>query len=57
MDFYRVNLPWGGKFLGDEVKLPGEMLHWGDLTEIVYEILFSCLAFFLPNFSCGYVPG
>ena len=57
MDFYRVNLPWGGKFLGEEVKFPGEMLHWGDLTEIVHEILFSCLAFFLPNFSCGYVPG
>jgi hypothetical protein len=54
-DFYRENLLWGGKLLG--VNIPGEMSHWGDLTELLYEILFNCPTFSLPNFSFGDVSG
>ena len=51
------NFAWGGKFLGEGIKFPAEMLHWGDLTEHLHGILFNCLAFFLLDFSYGYVPG
>ena len=40
--------PGEKKFLG--VNFPGEILHWGDLTELLYEIPFKRLAFSLPIF-------
>lgn len=50
MEFYRKNLPWGGKFLGGESSRGKVTL--GDLSELLYKTLFNCLIFFLPNFSC-----
>ena len=44
-------------FRGGGVNFPGERLHWGDLTELLYKILFNCLKFPLPNFTCGNVLG
>ena len=46
---------------GGGVK-PSNLLPWiqpwlGDLNELLYKILFNCLQFFLPNFSCRDVPG
>ena len=41
------DFPCGGKFPG--VSFPGEILHWGNLIEFLYEILFNCLAFSFPT--------
>ena len=38
----------GGNSQG-RADLPGEILHWVYLPEFLYEILFSCLTFCLPN--------
>jgi len=56
VDFHGDNFAWGGKFPG--VNFPGEVLHWGDLTEFLYEILFICIifSFYQLNFTCGNVP-
>ena len=50
------NLPWGEKFLGGWVTFPGEM-SVGGFAKLLYEILYNCLTFSLPNFLCGDIPG
>ena len=48
--FHRADLLWGENFLG--VNFPGEIFHRGNLIKFVYEILFYCLIFSLPNQVC-----
>jgi len=38
------------------VNIPGEMLQWGDLKELIYEFFYG-FTFSLPNFSCGNILG
>ena len=45
---HRVNFPLGGKFSGGgEMNFSGEILHWCNLPEFLYEILFICITFSL----------
>ena len=37
--------------ISGEVIIPGEMINRGDLTELIYEIIFNCLTFSLPNLN------
>ena len=54
VDFYRKNLPWGGKFLG--VNVPGEMLHRGELLMKFFLIvlLSLCQIFHVGVFQGNY---
>ena len=48
MDFDGEYLPWGEKFLWSDYSR-GNFTH-GFLTELLFEVLFNCLTFSLPNF-------
>ena len=45
------------------VNFPGEVLHWSDLTEVLYKILVNCFTSSLPTQFCmwrffgGIIPG
>jgi len=57
LGFVGDDFPYGGKFTG--LSFPGGILHWGDLTELLYEILlfFVLLCLGLLNFACREIPG
>ena len=54
MSIFNVGIFHGIIFCGD---FPGETLHWVDLTEILYDILFFLLSFCQLIFESGDVPG
>ena len=41
------NFPREGAFRG--VNFPGEIFHWSNLPEFLYEIIFICLTLYLPT--------
>jgi hypothetical protein len=47
----------GREISGGEYSRGNVTLGEGDLTELLYEILFNCPTFSLPNFSFGDVSG
>ena len=50
--FQTENFQWREKLTGDYFS--GENLHWGNLTEFLYEIIFIVLlSFYELNFACG----
>ena len=51
VDFNLKNLPWGEKFLGDEISKGNVTLKGFD--RITIQILFNCLTLSLANLACG----